>query len=140
MESCLVAVDRGRSFLQMKKWLAKLIGRSDAPAPTSPGSHARYQRGEVIGGFYEIYGLLGKGGFGLVLLVYDRQSKEVCALKTFRDEFLAATDSKENFRREASNWVDLGDHPFVLAARLVLEFRSEERRVGKEWRSGWGRC
>jgi serine/threonine protein kinase len=80
-----------------------------------------YKKGNVIDGKYEIHRALGKGGFGVVYLAYDREKKEVCALKTFRDELLADVAAREAFKKEAFLWVNLEEHPFILAARWVLE-------------------
>ena len=80
-----------------------------------------YKKGDVIGGQYEIHGTLGKGGFGVVYLAYSRGTKQVCALKTFRDELLADAAAREAFKKEALLWVNLEAHPFILAARWVEE-------------------
>ena len=101
------------------------------PAPSPPGlaaerecaaAEAAYKKGDCIGGKYEVHGLLGRGGFGEVYLVYSRVLHEALALKTFGEKFLADAEVKENFKREALLWVNLGQHPFILAARLVEEF------------------
>src|ERR1035438_2759054 len=80
-----------------------------------------YKKGDVIGGRYEVHGALGKGGFGVVYLAYNRDTGEVCALKTFRDELLADAAAREAFKKEALLWVNLEEHPFILAARWVQE-------------------
>ena len=80
-----------------------------------------YKKGDVIDGKYEIHGTLGKGGFGVVYLAYDRHTKEVCALKTFRDELLADAAAREAFKKEALLWVNLEEYPFILAAQWVQE-------------------
>jgi serine/threonine protein kinase len=64
---------------------------------------------------------VGKGGFGIVYLAYIRQTEEVCALKTFRDELLADAAAREAFKKEALLWVNLEAHPFIVAARWVEE-------------------
>ncbi|MBU1692416.1 MAG: tetratricopeptide repeat protein [Verrucomicrobia bacterium] len=80
-----------------------------------------YQPGDVIGNKYEVHRRLGKGGFGLVYLVYDRDTKGVYALKTFRDELLADAGAREMFKKEALLWLNLEEHPFILPARWVDE-------------------
>jgi tetratricopeptide (TPR) repeat protein len=85
-------------------------------------SEAAFKKGGLIGGDYQVHSLLGRGGFGEVYLVYSLKLRTVLALKTFRQEFFADADVKENFKREALLWVNLGVHPFILAARLVEEF------------------
>jgi eukaryotic-like serine/threonine-protein kinase len=111
------------------------------PAPAGPGMpagnhrpvpEAAYKKGDVIGGKYEIYGLLGRGGFGEVYLVYSLQLSDALALKTFRQEFLANAEAKDNFKREALVWMKLDQHPFILAMRFVDEF-SGRLFVGMEF-------
>jgi tetratricopeptide (TPR) repeat protein len=86
------------------------------------GFPAKIQPGDVIGGRYEIYRKLGVGGFGLVYLAYRRDTTEVVAFKTFRDEFLADLAARKAFKREALLWVNLENHPFILRARWIQEF------------------
>jgi tetratricopeptide (TPR) repeat protein len=80
-----------------------------------------YQKGDVIGGTFEVLGVLGKGGFGIVYLVRLRETGGVFALKTFRDELLADPAARQAFKKESLLWVNLETHPFVLAARGVQE-------------------
>ena len=104
----------------------KLRGEAKPPAPArrdAPRQEAteRYKKGDVIGGKYEIHGTLGKGGFGVVYLAYNREIEEVRALKTFRDELLIDGVACDAFKREALLWVNLEEHPFILAALFVSE-------------------
>ena len=80
-----------------------------------------YKKGDVISGKYEVRGVLGKGGFGVVYLVYDRELEELVALKTFRDELLADPKARNAFKKESLLWVNLEGHPHILAARWVSE-------------------
>jgi serine/threonine protein kinase len=80
-----------------------------------------YKKGDLIGGNFEVRGVLGKGGFGVVYLVFNRDTKELDALKTFRDEFLPDSAAREAFKKEVSTWVNLGLHPFILCAQSVNE-------------------
>jgi tetratricopeptide (TPR) repeat protein len=82
---------------------------------------ASYKKGDFIGQNYEIYGVLGKGGFGVVYLVYSHETEGVYALKTFRDEFLADQEIRKRFQKEASVWVELGRHPYLVRANFVDE-------------------
>ena len=98
-----------------------------APKPTPGADHqpsAPYKKGDFIGQKYEVYGVLGKGGFGIVYLVYSHETKEVYALKTFLDEFLADQEVRKRFHQEASVWVELGRHPYLVRASFVDEVSS----------------
>ncbi len=80
-----------------------------------------YKKGDFIGQKYEVYGVLGIGGFGVVYLVYSHETKSVYALKTFLDDYLEEAETRERFRREAQVWVDLERHPYLVRAYFVDE-------------------
>lgn len=82
---------------------------------------AAYKKGDFIGQKYEVGGVLGMGGFGVVYLVYSHETKEVYALKTFRDEYLEDAETRERFHKEAQVWVDLERHPYLVRAYWVDE-------------------
>src|SRR5437763_388177 len=81
-----------------------------------------YSKGDTIGGEYLVHGTLGKGGFGIVYRVHDKQTRKVYALKTFRDEFLADASARKAFQKETLLWVNLGEHPFIVEALWVKLF------------------
>jgi serine/threonine protein kinase len=76
---------------------------------------------DLIAREFEVLRTLGRGGFGVVLLVYSRKTCEVGALKTFRNEFLADPAARQAFKREALMWLNLERHPFIVPALLVTE-------------------
>jgi len=80
-----------------------------------------YKKGDLIGQKYEVYGVLGRGGFGIVYLVYSHETGDVYALKTFRDEYFQDGEIRELFRREANVWVHLERHPYIVRAYFVDE-------------------
>jgi tetratricopeptide (TPR) repeat protein len=115
-------------------WFGKLLKKASPPEPKQdlgaipkptpeqeiqPG--APYKKGDVIGQKYEVYGILGKGGLGIVYLIYHRKIGRVYALKTFRDEFLANEEVRKRFYKEASLWVELEGHPYLVHANHVDE-------------------
>jgi tetratricopeptide (TPR) repeat protein len=120
----------------MRNILAGLFARKrEGNAPHNSAKSRReatFKNGEVIGGEYEIYRLLGEGGFGEVYLARLRESGVPCALKTIRTELLAQPPSREAFKREALLWVNLEQHPFILVARHVFEF-SRRLFVGMDY-------
>ncbi len=83
-----------------------------------------YKKGDFIGQKYEVYDVLGEGGFGIVYLVYSHETKSVYALKTFRDEYLEDARTRERFRKEAQIWIDLERHPYLVRAFVVEEISS----------------
>jgi tetratricopeptide (TPR) repeat protein len=86
---------------------------------SSENLSAPYKKGDFIGGKYEVYGILGMGGFGIVYLVYSHKMKSVFALKTFRDEYMEDREAQERFKKEAHIWINLERHPYLVRAYLV---------------------
>ena len=82
---------------------------------------APYKKGDFIGKKYEVYDILGMGGFGIVYLVYHHETESVYALKTFRDEYLESKEMQERFKKEANIWIDLERHPYLIRAKFVDE-------------------
>jgi len=79
------------------------------------------QPGDTLADEYEIISELGRGGMGVVYLAQNRQLKSLCAIKTFKNEFLVNPNVKESFKKEAMLWVQLERHPNILVARAVRE-------------------
>ena len=80
-----------------------------------------YKKGDRIGDRFNIYEVMGGGGFGVVYLVFDSEEHSLGVLKTFRDELLADGRARAALVEEAGRWVDLGEHPHILSAGSVLE-------------------
>lgn len=106
-----------------KQELSKIQKRPEPMVRDARESEASeyFKKGDVIGGNYDVLNVLGKGGFGVVYLVRSRQTSEIFALKTFREELLADLAAREAFKKEALLWVNLERHPFILAAMWVDE-------------------
>jgi tetratricopeptide (TPR) repeat protein len=88
--------------------------RSPATPPAMPPSTS-----PLLGEKYDLYGVIGFGGFGVIYLVYSRETGAVHALKTYRDEFAGVREIEESFRREAEVWIAVGRHPCLLRALFV---------------------
>jgi tetratricopeptide (TPR) repeat protein len=80
-----------------------------------------YKKGDFIGQKYQVYDVLGMGGFGIVYLVFSHETKYVYALKTLRDEYLEDAQTRDRFRKEAQVWIDLERHPYLVRAFFVDE-------------------
>ena len=80
-----------------------------------------YKKGDMIGQQYEVYRLLGSGGFGIVYLVYSHELKSIYAIKSIKDEYLNDALSRDRFRKEALVWVNMDKHPYVVRAHQVSE-------------------
>ena len=77
--------------------------------------------GEFIGQKYEVYRVLGKGGFGVVYHVFNHDTGQVLALKTFRDEYMKDQKTRDLFKKEARILVDMDSHPFLVEDYYVDE-------------------
>jgi serine/threonine protein kinase len=128
----------GNWFSKFFKKASQPVPKPDpaaAPKPTPESDlqpRAPYKKGDIIGQKYEVHGILGKGGFGVVYLVYSHETGEVYALKTFRDEFLADQEVRKRFHKEASVWVELGRYPYLVRAYFVDEV-SGRLYIGMEY-------
>ncbi len=70
---------------------------------------------------YEVRGLIGRGGFGAVYLIYSINTQTLYAYKTLLPELARDRATAERFRKEANIWVDLGQHPNLVNAVGVTE-------------------
>jgi tetratricopeptide (TPR) repeat protein len=90
------------------------------------------KEGDILGQKYQIMRVLGKGGFGIVYLVYNREAEALFALKTFHDELLEDADKRKRFHKEATVWINIGSHPYVVRAHFVDEI-SGRLYIGLEY-------
>jgi tetratricopeptide (TPR) repeat protein/DNA-binding response OmpR family regulator len=109
----------------------KVTSIFDEPEEEKPHPIPHNQR-DFIGKDFEVYDVLGAGGFGVVYLVYSHETKSVYALKTFRDEYLEDTQTRDRFRKEAKVWIDLERHPYIVRAYFVNEI-SGRLYIGLEY-------
>jgi tetratricopeptide (TPR) repeat protein/tRNA A-37 threonylcarbamoyl transferase component Bud32 len=112
--------------------MSDLTDNSDPASKQNLQPGAPYKKGDFIGQKYEVYGILGQGGFGIVYLVYSHETSKVYALKTFKDEYLADQEVRERFQKEAGVWVELGRHPYLVHAYFVEEI-SGRLYIGMEY-------
>src|SRR5207249_2048259 len=80
-----------------------LVSEPAAPAITvdpSASIELTSDGGDLIGGRFQILGLLGRGGMGCVYKVKDLELGEVVALKMLRKDRLSHPSDVENLREE----------------------------------------
>lgn len=97
------------------------LGSGAVSATSAAAVAGPYKIGDRIGTKYEIYDILGQGGFGVVYLAYSQEAGQVYALKTFRDDYLDKPQVREMFRQEAKLLVDLDPHPNLVRDYVVEE-------------------
>lgn len=88
------------------------------PPPEAP-RQCTYQVGEAVQGRFEVVGVR-EGGMGIVYLCMDRKENVPVALKTFKPEYLPDRTARDRFLREATVWVNLGQHPHIVTCHQVL--------------------
>ena len=89
--------------------------------------HWRYQRGQVIGGLYQIEERLGYGGMGEVWKVRHLQWGISLVMKEIRHEHSDDPMYRQAFIREAQNWINLPMHPNIVTAYYVREMDGQLR-------------
>ena len=95
------------------------------PVVDYPVETREWQIGDRIEGRWEVHQIL-RGGMGILYVVYDHESKEVHAAKTFPDKVFATRPQiAERFQREASAWMKLDIHQNVTRARFVEVLRGK---------------
>src|SRR5260370_25318836 len=89
--------------------------------------------GRVIKGRYKLIDELGRGSFATVYIARDTKNNRIYAVKVMHVEFSDDGELLARFQREAHILLHLSDTHIVR----IFDYRSEERRVGKECRSRW---
>jgi serine/threonine protein kinase len=79
----------------------------------------------VVGGRYQLIGLLGSGGMGKVWRAHDEELGVDVAVKEFRLDPAASGEERDRavayVRREARNAARLRDHPNIVAVHDVIQ-------------------
>src|SRR5437660_10019563 len=102
---------------------------------------AELDPGILVDDRYKVHSRLGAGGMADVFLAEDQQLGRKVALKLLHRRFAEDPGFVERFRREAQAAAGL-QHPNVVSVYDRGSYdgtyyiaRSEERRVGNEWRT-----
>ena len=81
-------------------------------------TETEYSLGDVIANRMEVREV-HIGGMAIVYICHDRQDRILYALKTFQSKYLASSEAKQMFQREALLWAALGKHPNIVRAVWV---------------------
>ena len=87
----------------------------------SGASGGGLRAGQVLGGRYEILGLLGEGGFGAVYRAHDRTLQREIALKTIHPHLVSNAHLYERFKREILLSSKI-THKHVVRVHDLVEF------------------
>ena len=85
-----------------------------------PSSFSPFREAEVINNRYEVRGVLGRGGMGVVYRVYDRILKEDIALKVLLPSLMRSEKAVEMFYNEAKISLSL-THQNIVRVRDIGE-------------------
>ncbi|MFC5750315.1 protein kinase domain-containing protein [Actinomadura rugatobispora] len=96
---------------------------------------AEWREGDRILDLYEVRGVQGRGGMGVVHRVRHLGWDIDLAVKSPRPELFGSEEARKNFVREAETWVGLGMHPHVCACHYVRTI-DEMPRVFAEYVNG----
>lgn len=80
-----------------------------------------HKKDSFLGEDYEVCGVIGEGGFGVVYLVRDIETNSFFAVKTLREEYAEDAGIKDRFCKEVQAWMDLERHPYIVQVYAVLE-------------------
>ena len=94
------------------------IHASQIPKSKLSKNPERYQIGDTIGGRYNILDI-HRGSMGVIYATYDKVEKLPRALKTLQQRFAHIKEMQQMFIEEASVWVRIEKHPFIVRAYLV---------------------
>ncbi|GHO98645.1 hypothetical protein KSF_086930 [Reticulibacter mediterranei] len=78
-----------------------------------------WKTGDCILGEYDVTGIVGEGGMGIIYKIYHRTWRRDLVVKSPKPEIFAREDGKENFIREAETWANLREHPHLVRCYLV---------------------
>ena len=110
-------------YIAIKKLLDKHLTLQQSLSE-QPATRKSIKKGDFIGQKYEVYDVLGEGGFGIVYLVYSKRDKFVYALKTIKEEYFEDINIRKRFIKETQAWINLDKNPFIVQAYFIDEISS----------------
>src|SRR5450759_911148 len=92
-------------------------------ADVQPDADEFYKIGDKIGDRYEV-SAIHHGAMGVVYGCFDHQTKLPRALKTVRAQYVHDKQVLSMFESEATVWISLEKHPYIVRAYLVERFKN----------------
>lgn len=83
--------------------------------------------GKTVADIFEIRGVLGRGGMGIVYLAHDNATQRMVAVKVPLGKFVDDADARKRFAREAEAWTGL-IHPCIVHAFDVRDDQTTDYR------------
>jgi len=83
--------------------------------------------GKTVGEIFEIRGVLGHGGMGIVYRALDKATEREVAVKLPLGSFVDNENARKRFAREAQTWIEL-IHPHIVRAFLVRDDQATDYR------------
>ena len=93
-------------------------------ASVQPEPSEFYKVGDKIGDRYEV-SAIHHGELGVVYGCFDHQTKLPRALKTVRARHAGDKEVLSLFENEATVWISLEKHPYIVRAYLVERFKGQ---------------
>lgn len=115
------SVSLGPSAAKSPSSFRKIRGEDRSPNLRAPEDLVPvvWKVGDVILNQYQVTGILGEGGMGVVYKVRQLSQNIDLAVKSPRPEIFSRVDGKKNFIREAETWVNMREHPHLVSCRFV---------------------
>ncbi|EFH84643.1 protein kinase domain-containing protein [Ktedonobacter racemifer] len=107
------------SVIEQRAAQAYHVPPPGTPAVAKDTQGAAWHVGEELLNQYEVMGLLGEGGMGMVYKVHHRGWNIDLAVKSPQPALFAREGGEENFIREAETWVNLPLHPHIVSCYYV---------------------
>ena len=83
--------------------------------------------GKTVGEIFDIRGVLGRGGMGIVYLAHDNATQKKVAIKVPLGKFVDDEGARKRFAREAEAWTGL-IHPHIVHAFDVRDEQATDYR------------